>query len=443
MPKMDNLNKEGNLIFMKATKEQVEKNVVKLTITVDQETFENGVQKAYLKNVKHINIAGFRKGKAPRKIIEQYYGKEIFYEDAINFVCPKAYEQAVAELQISPVDRPEIDVEEIGDGKDFVFTATVTVKPEVKLGEYKGIKVDAVTYETTDEDVDAEVKKAQEQNCRIVPVEDRAVKQGDLTVIDFEGFVDGVAFEGGKGTDYNLEIGSGAFIPGFEDQLVGAEAGKEVEVNVTFPEEYHAEELKGKPAVFKVTVKEIKEKQYPELNDEFVKDVSEFDTLEEYKSDIREKLTKANEAKAKNELENKIIEQAVNAAEVDIPQVMIDSQLDNIARDFDYRLSAQGLNLQKYLEITGSTLDGFKEQFKEQAQTQVKTSLVLEEIAKAENLKASDEDVDAELEKMAKSYNMELEKIKSAFRDEDRLSLEGEIVTKKAVDFLVKNAKIK
>ncbi len=425
---------------MKVTKELQEKNIVKLTITVDSETFEKGVQKAYLKNVKNINLPGFRKGKAPRKIIEQYYGEGVFYEDAINFVCPDAYEEAVKEENLEVVSRPEIDVVEIGKGVDFVFTATVTVKPEVTLGDYKALEVKKVTYRTTQKEIEGEIKKAQEQNARIVPVEDRDVKDGDLTVIDFEGFCDGVAFEGGKGENYSLEIGSGAFIPGFEEQLVGAKIGVETQVNVTFPKEYHAEDLKGKDAMFKVTVKEIKEKQLPEINDDFVKDVSEFDTLDDYKKDIKEKLQKANEQKGKQETENAVIDEVVKISTVEIPDCMIDTQLDNIANDFNYRLSMQGLNLEQYLQMTGSNLDGFKEQFKEQAEKQVRTSLVLEAVAKAEDVKADEKDIEEEMNKIAESYKMELEKVKELFKNEELKSLENEIITTKTVDLLVKSA---
>lgn len=425
---------------MKVTKEQQEKNSVKLTITVDAETFEKGVQKAYLKNVKKIALPGFRKGKAPRKIIEQYYGAGVFFEDAINFVCPEAYEEALKETGIDAVSRPEIDVVEIESGKDFVFTATVTTKPEVELGDYNAVSVKKVTYRTTQKEIESEIKRVQEQNARIVPVEDRAVKAGDLTVIDFEGFTDGVAFEGGKGTDYSLEIGSGAFIPGFEDQLIGAEIGKEVEVNVTFPKDYHSEDLKGKKALFKVTVKEIKEKQLPEINDDFVKDVSEFDTLDDYKKDIKEKLAKANEQKGKQETENNVLDEVLKVATVEIPECMIDTQLDNIARDFDYRLSMQGLNLEKYLQMTGSDIDAFKAQFKDQAEKQVKISLVLEAVAKAEKVKATEKDIEAEMKKIAEGYNMELDKVKEMFKEEETKSLENEIVTQKTIDLLVKNA---
>ncbi|MBE7053317.1 MAG: trigger factor [Ruminococcaceae bacterium] len=429
---------------MRVTKKQVEKNVMKLTISVDSETFQKGIEKAYRKIVKQINLPGFRKGKAPRKVIEQYYGKEVFYEDAINFVCQDTYPIALDRSGINPVDMPEIDVEKIDEENgSFVYTATVTVKPEVELGEYKGIEVEKVSYETKDEDIDAELKKAQEQNARIITVEDREVKNGDMTVIDFEGFVDGVAFEGGKGTDYSLEIGSGTFIPGFEEQIVGAKLNEEIDVNVTFPEEYHSEELKGKPALFKVTVKEIKEKQLPEINDDFIKDISEFDTVDEYKADIKAKLDKSNEDKAKAELENKLVEKLVEGIEVEIPECMIKTQLDNIAQDFDYRLQMQGMSLQKYVEMTSSTLDAFKEQFKDQALSQVKTQLALEAVAKNEKITSTAKDVEAEMKKMADMYGMELDKIKKMFRDEDKKSLEAEIITRKTIEFLVENAKIK
>ena len=428
---------------MKVTKKKMKENVIKLTITVDNEAFQEGVNQAYKETAKKINIPGFRKGKAPRKIIEQYYGEGVFYEDAINIICPKAYEEALEKTKIEPVDRPEIDIEKIGDGDSFVFTATVTVKPEVELGEYEGVEVEKVTYKTSAADVTAEIKKVQEQNARIITVEDRKVKKGDLTVIDFEGFCDGVAFPGGKGEDYNLEIGSGAFIPGFEDQLIGAELNKEKEINVKFPEEYHAEELKGKDAMFKVTVKEIKEKQLPELDDDFAKDVSEFETFEEYKKDVKAKLTKANNEKAKMEQEDKVVEKVVELCKVNIPECMINTQLDNIARDFNYRLSAQGLSLEQYLSMTGSTLESFKEQFKDQAESQVKSSLVLEAIAAKEAIEAKDKDVDEQMTKMAEQYNMELDKVKTLFTDADLDSLKAEIKAKKVIELLVKKAVIK
>lgn len=423
--------------------EQTEKNTVKLTIEVDKDAFEAAVQKAYKKNVKKIALPGFRKGKAPRKLIEKYYGEGVFYEDAVNFVCPDAYDFAVKEAGISPVDRPEIDIETIGEGKDLVLTATVTVKPEVKLGKYKGVEVEKTVYETKDEDVDAEIKAAAEKNVRMINVEDRLVKKGDVTVIDFEGFADGVAFEGGKGENHTLEIGSGQFIPGFEDQLVGAKLGEETEVNVTFPEEYHAEELKGKPAVFKVTVKEIKEKEYPELNDEFAKDVSDFDTFEEYKNSIKEKLDKSNEAKTKNEFENKLVEKICEDAEIDIPECMINNRIDDMIKEFGYRLSSQGLNLEQYMKITGATPDTFKEQFKDQAEAQVKSNLVLEKIAEEEKIEVSEEDLEKELQSMADMYGMELDKVKTLIGDNEMESIKEDLKIKKAVEVVSENAKAK
>ncbi len=423
--------------------EQTEKNTVKLTFEVDSEAFEKALEKSYKKNVKMIALPGFRKGKAPRKLVEKYYGVEVFYEDAVNFVCPEAYEFAVKEAGISPVDRPEIDIEEIGAGKNLVLTAVVTVKPEVELGEYKGVEAEKTVYATKDEDVDAQVKADAEKNVRIVAVEDRAVQMGDITVIDFEGFVDDVAFDGGKGTDHTLEIGSGQFIPGFEDQLVGAEIGKEVEVNVTFPEEYHAEELKGKPAVFKVTVKEIKVKEYPELDDDFAKDVSEFETFEEYKNNIKENLDKQNEARTKAEFENTLVEAVCEGATVEIPDCMIDNRVEDMIKEFGYKLSSQGMSLEQYMQFTGATVDTFKEQFKDQASAQVKANLVLEKIAQVENLEVTEEDLEEELKKMAEMYGMELDKVKTLIGENERESMKDDLKIRKAVEFVVENAKEK
>lgn len=423
--------------------EQLDKNKVKLTIEIDKEAFEDAMNKSYKKNVKYINIPGFRKGKAPRHLVERYYGEGVFYEDAINFVCPDAYEFAVKEAGIEPVERPEIDIEEIGEGKETVITATVTTKPEVELGEYLGVKVEKNVYETNDEDIEKQIKADQSKNARMIPVEDRAVKMGDSTVIDFEGFVDGKAFDGGKAEDYTLVIGSGSFIPGFEDGLVGAEIGKETEVNVKFPEDYHSDELKGKDATFKVTVKEINEEELPELNDEFAKDVSEFDTFDEYKKDIKDKLDKANEERTKAEFENNVLAEVTKNATVDIPDCMVDARLDDMLRDFDYRLSAQGMNLEQYMKITGSTVDSFKEQFKDQAAEQVKMNLVLEAIAKKENIEVSDDEIEDELKKMAEAYNMEIDKVKTLIGDAEKESLAAEIKTRKAVKLVTESAKEK
>ncbi len=423
--------------------ETIEKNRVKLTIEIEKAAFDEAVMKAYKKNVKSIAIPGFRKGKAPKAIIERYYGEGVFYEDAVNFVCPDAYEFAVKEAGIEPVDRPEIDIETIGEGKDLVITAEVTVKPEVKLGDYMGVSAEKKNYKTKVADVDAQIKEVQNKNARMIDIDDRAVKKGDFTVIDFEGFVDGVTFEGGKAENHNLEIGSGQFIPGFEDQLVGAKIGEEKEINVTFPEEYHAEELKGKPAVFKVTVKSIQQKELPELNDEFAKDVSEFDTFEEYKQDVKDKLDKANAERTAAEYEGNVIKVVTDNAEVDIPQCMIDAKVEDLIRDFGYRLSSQGLSLDQYMKFTGTTVDTFKEQFAEQAKEQVKTALVLGEIAKLEKVEVTDEDVENEFKRMAELYGMEVDKLKEYINDGEQESLKEELKVKKAVDKIVGAAKVK
>ncbi len=423
--------------------ETIDKSRVKLTIEIDKDAFADAVMKAYKKNVKKIAIPGFRKGKAPKAIIERYYGEGIFYEDAVNFVCPDAYEFAVKEADIEPVDRPEIDIETIGEGKDLVITAEVTVKPEVELGDYIGVSAEKKNYRTKVADVDAQIKAAQDKNARMIDIDDRAVKKGDFTVIDFEGFVDGVPFVGGKATDHSLEIGSGQFIPGFEDQLIGAKIGEEKEINVTFPEEYHAEELKGKPAVFKVTVKSIQQKELPELNDDFAKDVSEFDTFEEYKQDVKAKLDKANADKTAAEFEGNVIKVVTDAAKVDIPQCMIDAKIEDLIRDFGYRLSSQGLSLDQYMKYTGATVDTFKEQFKDQAAEQVKTALVLGEIAKKENIEVTDEDVENEFKRMAEMYGMEVDKLKEYIKDGEKDSLKEELKIKKAVDKIVGAAKVK
>lgn len=423
--------------------ETIDKSRVKLTIEIDKDAFADAVMKAYKKNVKKIAIPGFRKGKAPKAIIERYYGEGVFYEDAVNFVCPDAYEFAVKEADIEPVDRPEIDIETIGEGKDLVITAEVTVKPEVELGDYIGVSAEKKNYRTKVADVDAQIKAAQDKNARMIDIDDRAVKKGDFTVIDFEGFVDGVPFEGGKATDHSLEIGSGQFVPGFEDQLIGAKIGEEKEINVTFPEEYHAEELKGKPAVFKVTVKSIQQKELPELNDDFAKDVSEFDTFEEYKQDVKAKLDKANADKTAAEFEGNVIKVVTDAAKVDIPQCMIDAKIEDLIRDFGYRLSSQGLSLDQYMKYTGATVDTFKEQFKDQAAEQVKTALVLGEIAKKENIEVTDEDVENEFKRMAEMYGMEVDKLKEYIKDGEKDSLKEELKIKKAVDKIVGAAKVK
>jgi len=425
---------------MSAKLEKLENNIAELKIEVDVAVFEEGMKKSYSKNAGHFNIPGFRKGKAPRKMIEQAYGEGVFYEDAINFVCPDAYDVAITELNIDPVDRPEIDVEQVGNGQNFIFTAKVAVKPEVELGKYKGIEVAKVEYNVTDEEINAEVTKLQERNSRVVTVEDRAVENGDITTIDFEGFKDGVAFEGGTGKDFELTIGSGQFIPGFEEQLIGSSIGDEVLVKVTFPEDYQAEDLKGAPVEFKVKINAIKKKELPALDDEFAKDVSEFDTLQALKDDFKSKLTVQAENRQKSETENSAVEVVVDGAKVEIPECMIETQLNTIMRDYDMRLSQQGLSLEKYMQITGSTIETFKAQFKEQAEKQVKTSLTLEAIGKKEAFIASDEELETEYTTIAENYKMPVEEIKKYIPAND---LKEDLITKKVVEFIVENAKIK
>ncbi len=426
---------------MSYTLENVEKNKVKLTIEVAADVFEEGMKKSYQKNVKYINVPGFRKGKAPRKMIEKMYGAGVFYEDAVNFVIPDAYDNAVEEAKISPVSQPEIDIVTIGEeDKPFVFTAEVYTKPEVKLGTYKGVEIAKVEFKITDEDVDAEIGNMREKNSRMVTIEDRAAAMNDTTTIDFEGFVDGVAFEGGKGTDYELVLGSGSFIPGFEDQIVGKNIGEEFDVNVTFPEEYHAEELKGKPAKFKVALKAIKVKELPELDDEFAKDVSEFDTLDALKADIRAKLEKNAAENEKREIENAALEAAVSEAEIDLPECMVDNQAEKMVEDYAYRLKSQGIDMKLYLQYTGMTEEQMKEQMKPSAKAQVLGSLVLEKIAEVEGLEATDEDVEAEFNKIAEVYKMEKDKIRELM-NANIDAMKSDIVNNKALDILAANAK--
>ncbi|HHV30282.1 trigger factor [Acetivibrio mesophilus] len=422
--------------------EKKDKNIVELEIEVEAAKFEEAVQKSYEKNSKKFNVPGFRKGKAPRNIIERYYGKEVFYEDAINIVCADAYDKAIEENDIYPVDRPSIDIKKFGEGENLVFTASVTVKPEVELGEYKGVEVEKVEVNITDEDVDKELKAVAEKNARIISVEDRGIEKGDIADIDFEGFIDGEPFEGGKASGYTLEIGSGTFIEGFEDQLIGGKPGDDIDVNVTFPEDYGKEELAGKPALFKVIVNDVKVKELPVIDDEFAKDVSEFDTLEEYKEDIRKKLTGDAEHKAKHELEDKVVAKVVENAQVDIPEVMIEKQIDGIVRDYNMRLNYQGLDLDKYLMIMGTDYNTFRSQLRDRAHDDIKRQLVLEKIGKTEDIQVSDEEFNEETEKIAKSYNMEQEDFKKHLRDDDIEYIKATILLRKSVEFLVQNAKI-
>ncbi len=426
---------------MSYTLENVEKNKVKLTIEVASELFEDGMKKSYQKNVKYINVPGFRKGKAPRKMIEKMYGPAVFYEDAVNFIIPDAYDEAVKEADIHPVSQPEIDIVTIGEAdKPFVFTAEVFTKPEVKLGTYKGVEIEKVENKVTDADVDAEIASMREKNSRMVTVEDRAALDGDITTIDYEGFCDGVAFEGGKGTDYELTLGSGTFIPGFEEQIVGKKIGEEFDVNVKFPEEYHAEELNGKDAVFKVTLKGIKVKELPQLDDEFAKDVSEFDTLDALKEDIKSKLTKEAENKTKAEIENRALEAAVEGAEIDLPECMVDNQVEKMLEDYAYRLKSQGIDMKMYLQYTQMTEEQLKEQMKPSAKQQVLGSLVLEKIAELEKLEATDEDIEKEFDKIAETYKMEKDKIRELM-GANIDAMKQDIVTNKALDVLAASAK--
>lgn len=422
--------------------ENIEKNVVQLEIEVDAEKFEKGMQKSFVKNAGRFNIPGFRKGKAPRKMVERYYGEQVLFEDAINIICPEAYDEAVEQNNLHPVERPEIDIKQIGEGKNLIFTAKVTLKPEVELGQYKGVEVNKIETYVTEEDVEKELQKAAESNSRLITVEDRPVQSGDTAVIDFEGFMDGVAFKGGKGENYELVIGSGSFIPGFEDQLIGKNTGDDVEVNVTFPEEYGASELAGKPALFKVKVKEIKFREMPVIDDEFAKDVSEFDTIEAYKEDLKKKLIENAEHKAKHDTEDNIINKIVDNATVDVPKAMTERQIDSMARDFDYRLRYQGLDLNKYIEIMGMNMETFREQFADRAEKEVKTQLVLEQIAKSENISASQDEIDEEIKKLAENYKQDIEEFKKHLREDDIEYIKGNIETKKTVEFLIENSKI-
>ena len=417
-----------------------EKNMVKLVIEATAEEFEAGLNTAYNKSKSKINVPGFRKGKAPRKIIEQLYGQEVFFEDAANAIIPDAYAKACIESELDIVSQPKISVTQLEKGKPFVFEAEVAVRPEVELGNYKGVEVSKVDTEATDADVEEEIKKVAEQNSRTITVEDRAVKDGDMTVIDFEGFIDGEAFEGGKGENYPLTIGSHSFIDNFEDQIIGMNIGDEKEINVTFPEDYHAEELKGKPATFKVSVKEIKEKQLPDIDDDFAQDVSDFDTLDEYKADLKKKIAERKEAEAKRQKETEAIEKIVADSKMDIPQAMIDTQVTRMAEDFAQRLQQQGLSLETYFKYTGLTAEKILDDMKPEAVKRIQNSLVLEAVAKAENIQVSDDEFNSELSKMAEMYKMEVDKIKEFMGESEEKQMRDDIAIQKAVDLIVSSA---
>ncbi len=417
------------------------KNEVKLTFTVEAKKFEEAMEKVYTKTAKYFNIPGFRKGKAPMQLVERQYGSEIFYEDAFNELAPEVYDEAIKNNDIEAVSKPNIDITQMEKGKDLIFTATVQTKPEVKLGKYKGIEIKKIEYNVSDEEIDHELGHMQERNSRLISVEDRPVEEGDITVIDFEGFVDGVAFEGGKAENHELEIGSKTFIPGFEDQIIGMKIDEERDINVKFPEEYFSKDLAGKDATFKVKLHEIKKKELPELDDEFAKDVSEFDTLDELKKSIKEKIEEENKNKEKYETEEEAIKTVCENTEIDIPSGMIELEIDNMIKDIEARLSYQGLKLEQYLQMMGKTESEMRKEFEEQAARSVKSRLVLEAIATAEDTLPTDEEVTEKIKEMAKQYNrdekelLENEQLKSYIADSMK--------TEKAIDFIVKNAKIK
>ena len=421
--------------------EKLEKNMAKLTIEASAEDLEKAIDKVYRKQKSQISIPGFRKGKVPRQMVEKMYGKEVFYEDAANELIPDAYDKALMECEEDIVSSPKIEVTQIEAGKPFIFTATVALKPEVKLGKYKGVKIDKIDTEVTEEDVDAEINKERENNARNISVEDRPVKDGDITTLDFEGFVDGVAFEGGKGENYPLTIGSGAFIPGFEEQLVGAEIGKEVEVKVTFPEDYQAENLKGKDAVFKCTIREIKEKELPELDDEFASEVSEFETLAEYREDVKKNLAEKKEKDAKNAREEAAVSAAVENAEMEIPDAMLETQQRQMVDEFAQRITMQGLSMEQYFQFTGTSYEQMVEQVKPQAEERIKARLVLEAVAKAEKLEATEEDYEKELETMAEVYQMEVDKVKGLMGEREKKNMMQDLAVRKAAEFVAQNAK--
>ena len=419
-----------------------ENSVVTLKLTIDAQSFDKACKDAYNKNKTKFNVQGFRKGKAPMSIVEKFYGEGVFFEDAVNTLFPDAFEAAVKEHDLDTVARPEIDVEEIGKGKSLVIIADVAVKPEITLGEYKNLTVEKPDSEVSDEEVEKEIEAMREQNARFVTVEDREVKEKDMLLIDFNGKVDGVEFEGGQAENYSIIVGSNTFIPGFEEQLVGMKLNEEKDLSVKFPEEYHAENLAGKDAVFTVKVNEIKEKELPELDDEFAKDVSEFDTLEDLKADAKAKLQKTKDEYADREIENKLVKMAAENATVEIPEAMIDSQVENMVYDFEYQLKYQGLDLENYLKFTNMSIEGLKEQMRPDAKSRVLNSLVIEAISKSENIESTEEDLEQELAKMAESYKMEVDKLKSTLRPSDMDYIKDTVVARKTVEFIKGNANL-
>lgn len=420
--------------------ENLEKNMAKITVTVSADKFEKAMQGAYLKQKNRINIPGFRKGKVPRAMIEKAYGPEVFYDDAANIVINEEYPQAMDESGLDIVSRPDIEVTQIEKGKEFVFVAEVAVKPDVELGEYKGITVTKTEVSVTDAEVDTELDNIRNQQARTVEVTDRAVEDGDTVVIDFEGFVDGAAFEGGKGENHSLEIGSHSFIDNFEEQLIGKNAGDETEVHVTFPEQYHAQELAGKPAVFKVKIHTIKAKEVPELNDEFISDISEFETLEEYKADVKEKLLKRKEDAAKGAKEDEAIQKIIDASKMDIPDPMIDMQCENMIQEFEGRISQQGLSLEQYMQFSGSNIDKMKDQVRPEAVQRIQSSLVLEKIAEKENVEVTEDEINEQVGKLASVYGMPGEKMKEFLSEEDMENIKRNLSIEKAVAIIMDHA---
>ena len=432
--------KEDTLSTMSVQVEKQEKNMAKLTIEVSAEKVEKAIQSAYQKERKHINIPGFRKGKAPRQLIEKMYGKEVFYNEALDNLLPTAYAEALEECEEEVVSRPKISIEQMESGKALIFTASVALKPEAILGEYKGVQVEKPVIEVLDAEIEAEITKEREANARTITVDDRAVMDGDMIILDYAGSVDGVAFEGGTATNQELTIGSKRFIPGFEDQLIGAAIDEEREIQVTFPEEYHAKDLAGKEAVFKCLIHEIKVKELPEVDDEFAQEVSEFDTLDAYKEDIKEKLFKDKEAEAKRAKEDAVIQKIIEGASMEIPDAMIDFQTEQMLEEFGQRIQMQGMSIEQYFQITGMTEENYKEQVKPRAKQNIESRLVLEAVAKAENLEATDEDLEAEMVRMADMYKMELDKVKEMMGDFQKDEIKKDIVLQKAIDLVTQAA---
>lgn len=427
---------------MNSKVEKLENNKVKIEITVPAAEFEVGIDKAFKQNASKINIAGFRKGKAPRSIIEKMYGKEIMFEDAFNIVAPDAYDRAIDENKLETVSKPEVDITQIESGKDLIFTVEVYVKPEVKLGDYKGLKIEKKVYNVEDTDIDAEIEAMRNKNARVITVEDRALENNDISNIDFEGFVDNVPFDGGKAENFELTIGSGQFIPGFEEQLVGMRIAETKEINVKFPDEYHSKELAGKDSMFRVTLNSIKTKEVPALDDEFVKDVSEFDTLDELKADIKNKMEERNANRSKVELEDELFKTVANNAEIDIPEPMIEHEVEHMVSEYNWRLQMQGMNLDTYLKMLNQDIDTFKAQFKETATERVKVQLTIEKISEVEKIEADETAVNEKIAKMAENYGQSVEDFSKNLREEDKKYIAEEAKVQKVADFLTENAEI-